>query len=59
MAKVKGWSPKEGRGKKTSIGQGGRSKFKAKGSGGTVPKGYRKRYRGPLGATSRFRSTAP
>jgi len=40
------WAPKEGKGKKTSIGQGKRSKFKAKGSGGSVSKGYRKRYRG-------------
>jgi|TARA_R110000824_G_scaffold16040_1_gene66934 hypothetical protein len=46
MAKSKGWAPKQGKGKKTSIGQGKRSKFKAIGSGGTVPKGYRKRYRG-------------
>jgi hypothetical protein len=46
MAKVKGWAPKEGRGKKTSIGQGKRSKFKGKGSGDTVSKGYRKKYRG-------------
>ena len=46
MAKIKGWAPKEGRGKKTSIGQGKRAKFKALGSGGAVPKGYRKKYRG-------------
>jgi hypothetical protein len=47
MAKEKnGWTPKEGVGKKTSIGQGKRSKFKSLGSEGTVPKGYRKRYRG-------------
>ena len=46
MAKVKGWAPEKGLGKKTSIGQGKRSKFKALGSGGTVPKGYRKKYRG-------------
>ena len=46
MAKAKGWAPKQGKGKKTSIGQGRRSKFKAKGSGGTVPKSYRKRDRG-------------
>ena len=39
------WCEK-GLGKKTSIGQGKRSKFKAKGSGDTVPKGYRKKYRG-------------
>ena len=43
MAKIKGWAPKEGLGKKTTIGQGKRSKFKAKGSGGVVPKGYRKK----------------
>ena len=46
MAKVKGWAPKEGRGKKTSIGQGKRSKFKSLGSGGAAGKGYRKKYRG-------------
>ena len=46
MAKSTGWKPKQGLGKKTSIGQGKRSKFKAKGSVGTVPKGYRKKYRG-------------
>jgi len=46
MAKAVGWAPKTGLGKKTTIGQGKRSKFKAKGSGGTVPKGYRKKYRG-------------
>ena len=46
MAKAKGWSPKQGKGKKTSIGQGRRSKFKSKGSGDTVSKGYRKKYRG-------------
>jgi hypothetical protein len=46
MSKVKGRTPKEGVGKKTNIGQGKRSKFKSLGSGGTVPKGYRKRYRG-------------
>jgi len=32
--------------KKTTIGNGKHSKFKKLGSGGTVPKGYRKRYRG-------------
>ena len=46
MANSNSWAPKEGKGKKTSIGQGKRSKFKAKGSGGTVPRGYRKKYRG-------------
>ena len=47
MSKQKsGWAPKEGVGKKTSIGQGKRSKFKSLGSEGTVPKGYRKKYRG-------------
>ena len=46
MAKSNSWAPKEGKGKKTSIGQGKRSKFKAKGSGDTVPRGYRKKYRG-------------
>ena len=46
MAKSTGWKPKQGLGKKTTIGQGKCSKFKAKGSGGTVPKGYRKKYRG-------------
>ena len=46
MSKSSTWAPKEGVGKKTSIGQGKRSKFKSLGSGGTVPKGYRKKYRG-------------
>jgi len=47
MSKEKsGWAPKEGVGKKTKIGQGKRSKFKSLGSEGTVPKGYRKKYRG-------------
>jgi len=46
MAKAKGLSPKNGLGKKTSIGQGKRSKFKSLGSEGSVPKGYRKKYRG-------------
>jgi hypothetical protein len=32
--------------KKTSIGNGKHSRFKKLGSNGTVPKGYRKRYRG-------------
>jgi hypothetical protein len=46
MAKVKGWSPRQGLGKKTNIGQGKRSKFKSLGSQGSTPKGYRKKYRG-------------
>ena len=46
MSKSNTWAPKEGVGKKTSIGQGKRSKFKSLGSEGTVPKGYRKKYRG-------------
>ena len=46
MAKSTGWKPKQGLGKKTSIGHGKRSKYKSKGSNNTVPKGYRKRYRG-------------
>tara|TARA_R100001082_G_scaffold36688_1_gene19322 strand:+ start:306 stop:458 length:153 start_codon:yes stop_codon:yes gene_type:complete len=37
---------KQGLGKKTSIGNGKRTKFKALNSNGTVPKGYRKKYRG-------------
>ena len=37
---------KQGSGKKTSIGQGKRTKFKSLGSQGTIPKGYRKRYSG-------------
>jgi len=32
--------------KKTTIGNGKHSKFKSLGSNGTVPKGYRKKYRG-------------
>ena len=46
MAKAKGWAPKQGKGKKTSIGQGRRSKFKSLASNGTATKGYRKRYKG-------------
>jgi hypothetical protein len=46
MAKAKGWSPKQGKGKKTSIGQGRRSRFKSMASNGSTTKGYRKRYRG-------------
>ncbi len=48
MAKARGGKQvvKQGLGKKTSIGQGKRSKFKSLGSNGTVPRGYRKRYRG-------------
>jgi len=48
MAKIRGGTPKvkQGLGKKTTIGQGKRSKFKALGSNNTVPRGYRKRYRG-------------
>jgi len=47
MAKVKGhgWAPTP-HAKKTKIGRGKNSKYKALGSNGTVPKGYRKRYRG-------------
>jgi hypothetical protein len=42
----KGWAPLESKKKKTKIGQGKHSKFKKKNSNNTVPKGYRKRYRG-------------
>ena len=45
MAKAK-QVRKQGAGKKTSIVQGKRTKFKSLGSQGTIPKGYRKRYRG-------------
>ena len=44
--KNSGWAPQQGLGKKTSIGQGKRSKFKSLGSQGKAPKGYRKKYRG-------------
>jgi hypothetical protein len=46
MAKPTGWAPKQGLGKKTKIGHGKRSKHKSLGSNSTVPKGYRKKYRG-------------
>ena len=46
MAKVKGFAPKKGLGKKTSIGNGKRTRYKALNSNGVVPKGYRKKYRG-------------
>ena len=39
------WKPKK-QIKKTSIGRGRGTRYKAKASNGTVPKGYRKRYRG-------------
>jgi acetyl-CoA carboxylase alpha subunit len=45
MAVKGGWAP-EGKAKKTSIGNSKNTKYKSKNSGGTVPKGYRKRYRG-------------
>jgi len=37
---------KSGLGKKTRIGNGKRTKHKSLNSNGTVPKGYRKKYRG-------------
>ena len=37
---------KRGLGKKTSIGNGKRTKYKSLGSQGSVPKGYKKKYRG-------------
>ena len=37
---------KRGLGKKTSIGNGKRTKHKSLNSNGTVPKGYKKKYRG-------------
>ena len=40
------WAPKGHRAKKTRIGHGKNSKFKSLGSNGSVPKGYRKKYRG-------------
>jgi len=40
-----GWTPKK-RAKKTSIGNSKNTKFKSLNSNGTIPKGYRKRYRG-------------
>jgi hypothetical protein len=40
------WEPKGNRTKKTSIGRGRGTKHKNIGSNGTVPKGYRKKYRG-------------
>ena len=40
------WGPKGRRMKKTSIGRGRGTKHKKIGSGGTVPKGYKKKYRG-------------
>ena len=40
-----GWAPVR-KVKKTRIGNGKNTKFKTKGSGGTTPKGYRKKYRG-------------
>jgi len=40
-----GWSPVR-KAKKTKIGMGKNTKFKSRGSGGTTPKGYRKKYRG-------------
>ena len=40
-----GWAPVR-KAKKTRIGNGKNTKFKTKGSGGTPPKGYRKKYRG-------------
>ena len=43
---AKGWAPLEPKKKKTKIGQGKHSKFKKKNSNNTIPKGYRKRYRG-------------
>jgi hypothetical protein len=46
MPKSSGWAPREKAGKKTSIGQGKRSKFKSLASNGIAPKGYRKKYRG-------------
>ena len=39
------WAPVR-KAKKTRIGNGKNTKFKTKGSGGTTPKGYRKKYRG-------------
>lgn len=46
MSKKNGWAPKQGRTKKTSIGQGKGTKFKSLGSRGSAPKGYKKKYRG-------------
>ena len=46
MSKTKKQQVGRGLGKKTSIGQGKRTKLKSLGSGGVAPKGYRKRYRG-------------
>ena len=42
---AKGWAPR-GKPKKTSIGNGKNTKYKKLNSNGTIPKGYRKRYRG-------------
>ena len=41
-----GWAPKNGNGKKTSIGHGKNTISKSLCSGGTTPKGYKKKYRG-------------
>jgi hypothetical protein len=47
MAKIgNGWAPRPKRIKKTSIGNGKGTKHKSKGSNGTTPKGYKKKYRG-------------
>ena len=47
MAKsTNSWSPSGGNIKKTSIGNGKNTKYKSLNSNNTIPKGYKKKYRG-------------
>jgi len=46
MAKAKNTVVTKSHPKKTSTGQGRNTKFKSLGSGSSIPKGYKKKYRG-------------